>query len=161
VFTNSSFNNRFEHESSLFEPIPSKLTSSSARLHPYAPPRRVLRRLPPQPPLDPALSVAGDQRVVSTRQWALRCLVRVWAKRRFFWPISAVFGRPALILRLGGAGVGACTTRAAFRLLGLFPPLLAACFLGDLCFNVLCFFSFFGSQSACVWVQFLWEYFVG
>jgi hypothetical protein len=35
VFTNSSFNNRFEHESSLFEPIPSKLTSSSARLHPY------------------------------------------------------------------------------------------------------------------------------
>jgi hypothetical protein len=29
VFTNSSFNNRFEHESSLFESIPSKLTSSS------------------------------------------------------------------------------------------------------------------------------------
>jgi len=35
VFTSSSFNNRFEHESSLFEPISSKLTSSSARLHPY------------------------------------------------------------------------------------------------------------------------------
>jgi len=38
VFTSSSFNNRFEHESSLFEPISSKLTSSSARLHPYLPP---------------------------------------------------------------------------------------------------------------------------
>jgi hypothetical protein len=35
VFTSSSFNNRFEHESSLFEPISSKLTSSLARLHPY------------------------------------------------------------------------------------------------------------------------------
>jgi hypothetical protein len=36
VFTSSSFNNRFEHESSLFEPITSKLTSSSACLHPYS-----------------------------------------------------------------------------------------------------------------------------
>jgi tRNA C32,U32 (ribose-2'-O)-methylase TrmJ len=35
VFTSSSFNNRFEYESSLSEPISSKLTSSSARLHPY------------------------------------------------------------------------------------------------------------------------------
>jgi hypothetical protein len=35
VFTCSSFNNRFEHESSLFELTSSKLTSSSARLHPY------------------------------------------------------------------------------------------------------------------------------
>jgi hypothetical protein len=33
VFTNGSFNNQFEHESSLVELIPSKLTSSSARLH--------------------------------------------------------------------------------------------------------------------------------
>jgi hypothetical protein len=36
VFTSSSFNNRFEHESSLYEPISSKLTSSSTRLH-YTP----------------------------------------------------------------------------------------------------------------------------
>jgi len=35
VFTSSSFNNQFEHEPSLFEPISSKLTSSSARLYPY------------------------------------------------------------------------------------------------------------------------------
>jgi hypothetical protein len=36
VFTNDSYNNRFEHESSLVEPIPSMFTSSSVRLHPYA-----------------------------------------------------------------------------------------------------------------------------
>jgi hypothetical protein len=35
VFTTSSFNNRIEHKSNLFEPISSKLTSSSAHLHPY------------------------------------------------------------------------------------------------------------------------------
>jgi hypothetical protein len=34
LFTSNSFNNQFENESSLFEPISSKLTSSSARLHP-------------------------------------------------------------------------------------------------------------------------------
>jgi hypothetical protein len=76
--------------------------------------------------------------------------------------ISAVFGHPALVLRLGGVGVGAGTKTAAVWLLGLFPPLPAACFLGDFCFSVVCFFfSFLGSQSACVWVQFLREYFVG
>jgi hypothetical protein len=36
VFTSSSFNNRFEHKSSLFEPISSKLMSNSARLHSYS-----------------------------------------------------------------------------------------------------------------------------
>jgi hypothetical protein len=35
VFMNSSFNNQFEHESSLFKAISSKLTNSSARLRPY------------------------------------------------------------------------------------------------------------------------------
>jgi len=35
VFTSNSFNNRFKHESSLFEPISSKLMSSSACLYPY------------------------------------------------------------------------------------------------------------------------------
>jgi hypothetical protein len=35
VFTNSSFNNQFEHESSLVKPISSKLISSSAHSHPY------------------------------------------------------------------------------------------------------------------------------
>jgi len=35
VFTNGSFNNRFEYDSCLMEPILSKLASSSVRLHPY------------------------------------------------------------------------------------------------------------------------------
>jgi hypothetical protein len=35
VFTNGSVNNQFEHELSLIEAILSKLTSSSAGLHPY------------------------------------------------------------------------------------------------------------------------------
>jgi hypothetical protein len=34
VFISSSFNNRFEHASSLFKPISNKFTSSSTRLHP-------------------------------------------------------------------------------------------------------------------------------
>jgi hypothetical protein len=35
MFTNDSFNNRFEHEWILIEPIQNKLVDSSARLHPY------------------------------------------------------------------------------------------------------------------------------
>jgi hypothetical protein len=99
------------------------------------------------------MSITGDRRVVPTPQWVLRCLVRAWATRRFF------------LANLGGfrssiAGVGAWPSRTAVWPLGPFPPLPAACF-GWFSVSVSCvsfFFIFFGSQSAFVLIQILWEY---
>jgi hypothetical protein len=65
----------------------------------------------------------------------------------FFWPISAVSGRLASVLRLGGAGVSAWPSRAAVRLLGPFPLLPATCF-GWFSASMSCvFFSLFLGHS--------------
>jgi hypothetical protein len=61
-------------------------------------------------------------------------------------------------LRLGGPGEGTCTSRAAVRHHGFFPPLPAAC-LGV--FLPMCFlcFSLVSPVLACLCLdQILWEY---
>jgi hypothetical protein len=136
-----------------------QICSSSPTSDWHAPPSRVLRRLPPLPPQDPVLSVAGDQRVVPMRQWALRCLVRVWATRRFFladlggfWSFSV--GPPS--------GWRRCQRVAFKRRCPVSWPLSSTAgnlFWVVFCFSVVCFFFLFFWVTVCFcWVQILWEY---
>jgi len=85
---------------------------------------------------------------------------RVDHAQLFFWPISAVVGRPASVLRLGGAVVGACPSRAAVRLLGPFPPLPATCFWA-VSASVSCVLSLFLDHSLLVLGSIFMGIFVG
>jgi hypothetical protein len=77
---------------------------------------------------------------------------RVGHAQLFLRPISAVFGRPASDLCLGGTGVGVCPSRAVVRPLSPFPPLPAACFGGSL-LQCRMFFSLFLGHSLLVLVS--------